>query len=187
MNANDLFSKPTIIVNHDGVDVTVILSPCSWMYPHYGLQIQLSLGIQPNAGSEFVCEKGVTCVGVPMDRLTEMAEAQALRWLKANGTAPLVAAAKRWSDAHAEFEKQNAEFEKRAARRLTAERVRMLKKGFTHCLEGVIHPRSGGDDRFFRCYTMGEPTQATIAQQLKASEVKTDYRIFALAGGVSHG
>lgn len=186
MNANDLFSKPTIIVNHDGVDVTVILSPCSWMYPHYGLQIQLSLGIQPNAGSEFVCEKGVSCVGVPMDRLTEMAEAQAHRWLKANGTAPLVAAAKRWSDAHAEFEKENAEHQKRETRRLAAERARMQKNGYTHCMEGYVHPRSG-DDRFFRCYSVGEPTAADIGKVLKASEVKTDYRVFALAGEVSHG
>lgn len=178
-NASTLFDKPTIVVRHDSVDVTVVISPCSWMYPNYGLQIQLSLGIQPNAGSEFVCEKDVTCVGVPIDRLTEMAEAQALRWLKANGTAPLVAKAQAWVDALAQFRKDDAVFQDREKKRLAAERTRMQKKGYTHCLEGFIHP-SSGDDRFFRCYSVGEPTQADIAKVLKASQVKTDFRVYSL-------
>jgi hypothetical protein len=179
MQAHELFNKPTFVVHHDGVDVNVVISPCSWMYPNYGLQIQLSLGNQPNCGSEFVCEKGVTAVGVPMDKLTEMAEAQAHRWLKANGTAPLVAAAKRWSDAQAEFERDSVDDEKREKRRLASERSRMKKKGYTHCMEGYVHPKSG-DDRFFRCYSVGEPTKDDIAKTLRASQVKDDYRVYAL-------
>jgi hypothetical protein len=156
------------------------VSPCSWMYPNYGLQVQLSLAENAvNAESEFILDKAFDAMKKPMPELEAVAKDMAEKWLSENGTAILHDNVTSWRARAAEFK---AEMEKDAKRDLAAQKRRDKShkaKGFTHRVNAWIHPDQGDD--FERiAYVVGKPEKADIAKILSSSTVKDDYVVTEL-------
>lgn len=161
-------------LDHEETEVFVSISPCSWMYPNYGLQISLSLREHAaNVACEFICDKTVNYKDLksPVAVAFKMATA----WLNANGLLALQTQLKKEAEILEEYKKLEAKEQKR----LDALKAKHKAQGFTHQMTYVIHSNSGSD-RVYDAFFKGEPTKADIAQLLKKSVVKDDYAIRAL-------
>lgn len=165
--------------------LTVETSPCCWMHPNYGIQVQYraedgrSWGYAhaPNepeakATKEFVQEllearlkpnKCETCQTPHLFDKNGNRGKQCEKCFMKGVTAAY----------HKALAKENAKIAKREAK--------LKKDGFTHRVTAWIHPEHG-DDRQVDFYTKGEPTTNEIQAELKKakSQVLTDYTVTAL-------
>ena len=167
-------------IEHNGEQVFFSVSPCSWMYPRYGLQVGISLtqdGV--NAETEFVLDKGFDAIDKPMQHLNEAARTMVEKWLAENGTAPLHDLRAKWQAAKAQFAVEIEKDEKRTAAAREREDKRYKAKGYTHRIDAVIHP-AHGDDHLSVSYVAGIPTEEDIARILFSSVVKSDYVVTEL-------
>lgn len=170
----------TFQTTHDNVTVHVSISPCSWMYPNYGLQIQLSLAPNAcNAASRFANDKTLNAYNTKGQALVEMAQACAARWLAEHGTQPLRQAEADWAEALAGFEIENARSEEKRKKKEAASIAKRKAEGYTHRFIAVIHPKSG-DDYMIEAFVQGAPTDVQITKLLAKSVVKNDYRVDVL-------
>lgn len=165
-------------VEFAGKAVYYSLSPCSWMYPGYGCQVQLSMVAAPvNAGSVFALEKEFA--GKDRAELEAVAESVALRWLHKHGVAPIEEAQRKWETAAAEFAAEEAKHVERAAKRQAAALAKLKAQGFAFILNGWVHPNSG-DDRPVSIAYKTRPGDADIKRALRGCTVKTDYVVTPL-------
>jgi len=169
------------VIDHEGRDIYVEISPCSWMRAGYGLQIKLSTVKNAcNAESIFDRDPKIEAGELPMKVLVEKAHAQAVRWLGANGVGKIDKAVARWAKTRVRLDKA---IEKERVREEKA-RIRRLKQwqaaGLTHVVDAWIHPFSGDDYQIEAC-TKGEPTPADIKRILAKSAVKTGYKVSVIA------
>lgn len=165
--------------------MVAVISPCSFMYPRYGLQISVTLndGQESILGNhqpmESVTEadvqalfetvkthKCVQCEALAFDRNTISTNLEGMCWTCINELC------KR------EFEAGAADDVAELERELAAIKSEGKAKGFTHLVTAVIHPESGVDD-----YVKYFFTKTDNAQQIEAvirktgSAVLTDYRV----------
>lgn len=156
----------------NGKTVFVAISPCSWMYPDYGLQVRISL--QPNAvnaASVFKCDKSLKWSG-DSGEMSRRALAIAEDYLAENSTGEIESVVAKWDAYQEEFRVKQIEERERER----SEELDMRRRGFTHKTDLWIHPENGGSDHSVRLYTTGEPTKAQIQKELRGSIVKDDYR-----------
>jgi hypothetical protein len=171
----------SFVLDHKGRNIHVEISPCSWMYPGYGLQIKLSTKEHAcNAESIFDRNHEIKADEISTGALVKEAHAQAARWLEANGVAKIDQAVAKWAEASVKFDaaikKEQKREEKARIRRLTKRQA----EGYTHVVDAWIHPSSGDDYRTEAC-VVGEPSAADIQRILAKSRVKTDYKVTPIA------
>jgi hypothetical protein len=167
------------IITHNGETVTFEVSPCSWMYKHYGLQVRVSLeGDNCNAVSEFLLDKGYEATAMTKDEMATSAKAMVEDWLAKNGTDPLHSRLESWKKAKAAFEADIEKTNKRHATASARRDKRYKAKGFTHRVNAIIHGE--GDDYETVAYFAGTPNDAQIAKLLRESAVKNDYVVTEL-------
>ncbi len=168
-------------IEHNAEKVFFSVSPCSWMYPNYGLQVQVSLSENAvNAASEFILDKAFDAMNKPLQDLDAAAKVMVEKWLSENGTTILHDKAAKWKVASAEFAREIADENERIAAQQKKDDKTRKAKGYTHRLDACIHPKHGGDDYLTTTYFVGAPTEAQIAKILRSSEVKNDYAVTEL-------
>ncbi len=168
-------------IEHNGEEVFFAVSPCSWMYPKYGLQVQISLKENAvNAESEFIIDKGIEAASKSKEEREAAAKVMVEKWLGENGTKILHENVAKWKVAAAEFAREIAEENERVAAQQQKDDKKYKAKGYTHRLDAWIHPENGGDDYMTVTYFVGAPTEAQIAKVLRSSEVKNDYTVTEL-------
>jgi hypothetical protein len=168
-------------INHNGEQVFFSVSPCSWMYKHYGLQVKISLKEHAvNAECEFILDKGIDATDKPKQELDDAAKVMVEKWLGENGTTLLHEHVAKWKAAKAKFDAEFAEEDARFAEQQKKDDKKHKAKGYTHRVDAWIHPTQGGDDYQTTTYFVGEPKKADIARLLRSSEVKNDYSVTAL-------
>ena len=152
------------------------ISPCSWMYKNYGLQIGLSLTPDAcNAETIFVNRKGIDCESMPRAEMRVLAQAMADQWEAVNGESTLQSKVIESRAESARFALEWAKEEKKEAAARQRRVAKYRKQGYTHRLAGWIHPQSG-DDYPVEFYTVGAPD---VARLLARCTVKTDFTICA--------
>jgi hypothetical protein len=167
-------------IDHNGEQVFFSVSPCSWMYANYGLQVQLSLTENAvNAESEFILDKTFEAMKKPMQELDSAAKDVAEKWLAENGTALLHERVTTWRARAAEFEAKMQKDAKREAAAQKRSDKSHKAKGFTHRVNAWIH-RAQGDDFERVAYVIGDPGKAEIAKIIRSSTVKDDYVVTVL-------
>jgi hypothetical protein len=167
-------------INHNGEQVFFSVSPCSWMNKGYGLQVQVSLKQNAvNAESEFIIDKGIEASSKPKQELEAAAKIMVEKWLAENGTSILHDSIAKWQVAKAEFARDIAAENERAAAQQKKDDKKYKAKGYTHRLDAWIHS-DDGDDYQTTSYFAGEPQKAQIDKILRKSAVKDDYAITEL-------
>lgn len=178
----------------NGVAVTVEVSPCSWMYPTYGLQLHFRLPsdkARPVAGRFVNLKKPWAEVtradydGLVQDTLAKLA-AGGMQPCATCGTVtwnPVVFGPPKQTPRcdvcfTRELDKEFAQEEARAAARVRRKDRTMARQGFTHRVDAWVHPATG-DDRAVSWYAKGRPTKQQIGSHLAAlgSEVLDDYTV----------
>ena len=166
-----MINTSKFLIENNGTKVFCEISPCSWMHAGYGLQVKISLKENANnAESEFILDKNIICVGVPLP--LKEANSMVTGWLEVNGIKPLQNSIDAWNKASEEFEKERIIDAAKEAKRAAKRKV----EGFTHRFSAWIHPTSG-DDYSVEAFIKGVPTNTDIANLLKKSTVKDDYKI----------
>lgn len=170
----------------DGVELAATVSPCSWMYPGYGLQITVL--IKPEGGSGILLDKAISFEkATESDVKTLLDRVRTIPCKNCGKTAfdPTSISTNRESKCEPCFlAKLNAEFaaaqaaEKRKFEQLDAEHK---AAGSTHRVDAWIHPSSGGDDRQISFY-LNNPTDRRIKSEIKkaGSAVLNDYKVIPL-------
>lgn len=157
-----------------GTPVYSEVSPCSWMYPDYGLQIGVRLNVNyPNIATHFLFDKTL-----PYAKATEADARKMIKdFLDAGGMEILKAAEAKWQALQQKMVVSEAE----RAKKLAAEDKEAKRKGYTHKLVAWVHPASG-DDYMVSAYAKPAPTDAMVKAMLKRrkSTVLTDYKIVEL-------
>jgi len=169
--------KTDFVVKHEGRDIYVEISPCSWMHPGYGLQIQIASKPNAcNAESVFDRDQTVDASVIESRDLVLRAKRQARKWLKVNGVAELDAKIAKWAEASVKFDAAIKKEQEKEAKARIKRLTKRQTEGYTHVVDAWIHPAAGDDYRTEAC-TKGEPTPADIQRILSRSQVKTDYKV----------
>lgn len=155
--------KTDYIVKVGGKSVYVSVSPASWMYDTYGLQIGVSLkkGAE-NAETEFFIDKKLH-----WKRVTNNAVAAFIK--KTVKPALLVKLEKVMSESakrRKEFEKKWAVEEKKREKLALKAKEKAKSKGFTHYTTVVIHSEFG-DDSMTEVFLKKKVTPKALADFLK--------------------
>jgi hypothetical protein len=168
------------MMQFNGEQVKFAVSPCSWMYLNYGLQVQVWVGEHTgDAGSKFINDKTIAATELPRQNLNAIALGMIEKWLAENGTAPLHDAVRVYEEADAKFKAEEAKEQKRAEARQARQDARQKAKGYTHRVDMWIHP-ARGDDYQATAYVVGTPDEVVISKLLRSSRIKTDYTVVAL-------
>lgn len=167
--------------------LTTTVSPCSWMYPGYGLQIQIQLA--PNGGTAFVHSKGRAFADATEADIDAMLESVKLVQCSRCGNLafdPATVSTNRAGKCETCFmgdlDKELDAARKKDAEKLKRADARMKAKGMTHRVDAWVHPAGGGDDYLVSLYVNGDPSKSLIQKELKKlkSSVLDDYTIQAL-------
>lgn len=160
-----------------GRRVYVKLSPCSWMYSNYGMQLEFSLQQKaPDVASVFFVFKQHDVEAMPRDQTMKLAKKEARNWIdKMQNRQQLVDAEAKYAKYLMFADKIHA---KREAKAMAY--IAMMKlKGFTHKTICVIHSNSG-DDSVREIFTKGKPGLGLIHKYMKNSAVKNSFKTFEL-------
>ena len=153
-----------------GQTVFYEISPCSYMYGSYGLQLKVSLHKDAcNAESEFLRDKA--CVKADFDKRAKVMLAE---FLDGKGIAKLQRNVKEYAKRLEKFKREWAAIEAKQAKEQAARDAKMIRQGYTHRIVAWIHPQAG-DDYQVQAYSNGPFTKADIRDILKDSRAKNDY------------
>lgn len=167
--------------------LTATVSPCSWMYPGYGLQIQIQLA--PNGGTAYLISKGKSFTEATEADIDAMLESVKLVQCSRCGSLafdPETVSTNRAGKCETCFigdlDKELDAARKKDAEKLKRTNARMKAKGMTHRVDAWVHPAGGGDDYLVSLYVNGAPTKSLIQKELKKlkSSILDDYTIQAL-------
>lgn len=176
----------------DGISMVARISPCSWMYETYGVQVHVSeAGHGSNGASIFEVLK-VPFAKATVGEVDAFVAGIQVCWSACSTpgcTGRRLVGSRKKSDGgevcepcflrqlHKEFEAAAAKEKAREAR----EDVKKAGEGFTHKVEAWIHPKAGGDDRQVVVYWRGKPTDDDVKKLLRRqSRVDSDFRVVAL-------
>lgn len=170
----------------DGTQLTLEISPCSWMYPNYGLQVKITMA---GGGDCFFHEKDKLFADANEDDLNKLFDQVRLVKCSRCGKPafdPMVCGTNRdglcescfIDDLNKEFQKVH-EKERQKLAKLDAKRK---AEGFTHRVSAWIHPSQGGDDYQVEIWFKRDPPQKEITDFLrkKKSSVLDDYQVLTL-------
>lgn len=178
-------SKIVLTRELDGVPLSLNVSPCSWMYPTYGLQVQVTMA---GGGNVYIHDKTLPFEKATEADLNQMFDQVRLVACTRCGKPAFDPSAHKTNraglceacfvaDLDVEFKKAQ-ETENTRMKRMDAKRK---KEGFTHRVDAWIHPKRGGSDYQIAIYVKGEPSEAFIKAELgKKSSVTTDYTVTKL-------
>jgi hypothetical protein len=165
------------------IEFELRVSPCSWMYPGHGFQIEVKM--IPNGGTTHLRDKGLRFedAGVAdMERLFESVKVVQCSCGKP-AFDPTAVETNRAGKCEVcfmtELRKEfDAETAKEAKRRKAMFR-RRAKEGYTHVVQAWIHPKAGGSDYQVDIFYLKLPTAAEIKAALKkqGSMQVDDYRV----------
>lgn len=178
----------------DGHELTAEISPASWMYQGYGLQLRVKLadaGGGAHGGDAYLNDKSVDGSQPTEQQVMDLFSKVGLckcskRGCKRMAFDPATASTNRDGKCEACFmEKLNADLQKsqEKQRKKDAERdAKMKAEGYTHKVVAWVHPKGGGDDFQLIMHTMGKPTDASIKARLRkaGSVIDTDYKVTEL-------
>lgn len=160
-----------VALNIQGYPATAEVSPCSWMYPGYGLQVHVEmLGENHN-----VVDKQVKFGDATPADVERIAQRVKLRICKECG-APTIAIPNHSRNGmcakcglaalRAQWAKEDVKREAWAA----VEDRRQAERGFRFKTVAWVHPSHGGDDYQIKLYTETVPTKMEMAKVLKARQ-----------------
>lgn len=165
------------VFEQNGVTFTADISPCSWMYPGYGLQV----GITSSVGTIYNHDKKVPfekATKADFKRLSTVHLAKCSRCsgvcidhTKHDTNRAGLCETCFISDLNAKCALEQSKEDKRIER----EEKRMRAKGFTHRVNAWVH--AGGDDYEMVIYSKGEMPEKEIVKRLKAkgSRILNDF------------
>lgn len=160
---------------HEGMPLHVEVSPCSWAYPHYGLQISVRM---PDEHCAFLSKKidFETATRKDVEDLVSTISFQKCNKCDSKTFNPATVKTNRSGLCNSCF---TAESNLRFAEELAKEQeleASMKRDGFTHKTIMWVHKNSG-DDRQVILYTKGEPKASDVKAELKelGSVVHDDY------------
>ena len=168
-----------------GAKFAVSVSPCSWMYPGYGLQVQYrsedgrAWGYLNNKPLD---QKDASCHDV-LDLLTKgltpgpCKKCKERTFYNPNGNRKTYCEQCFVSMLEARF----AEEQEKEAALIAAEDENRKKEGYTHRVSAWIHPPRG-DDYQVEFYFKGEPTKKDVEAVLRQEKSKRldDYKVYTL-------
>lgn len=166
-------------------DMVASISPCSWLYPDYGLQIQVCI---PKSGSAYlhIKKRFDECVDADFDELCSKVKLVACKTCGKPAFDPEAVDTNRDGECedcflaalNAEYQKSLLKEKKKLARRDKS----MLVKGYQYRVTAWIHPAAGGDDYMVDIYFAEKPTPKAIKKHLAnaGSCVFDDYTITLL-------
>lgn len=179
-------AKYTLTKEVEGVQLTASISPCSWMYDNYGLQ--LSVAMQGGGGTVTVHDRSTrfaSATSADAERLFDMVRICKCKRCGSPAFDPQSAKTNRnglcehcfMQDLRKQFEKAT----QAESRKLARPDAKHKKEGCTHRVSAWIHPEDG-DDYQMEFWLKNAPTEAQIKALLKrnGSTVLDDYQIVAL-------
>lgn len=184
-NALGDLARAIIKRNVNGANLSLQVSPCSWMYPNYGLQVEIVI---EGGGKAYLIDKTVMFASASeadLNRLFDKVEIVPCKHCGKPAFDPSSIDTNRQGSCEACFLKElQKEFDKetaKAQKKLAALDAKRRAEGFTHRVEAWIHPEQG-EDRQLSIWFKGNPTPESIKKELvKAhSVVFDDYSIVKL-------
>ena len=166
------------------INLVASISPCSWMYPNYGLQIQIR--IESTGGTAYILNRSLPFAQATEDDVRAMvASVRIVHCPRCQSPAfdPATVETNRSGLCEACFLKDlSAKYDaakKKEAAKLARTDASMKLKGMTHRVDAWVHPSGGGDDYQMQLYVRGEPSEGLIQKELKraGSSVRTDYAV----------
>lgn len=167
--------------------LSVSISPCTWMYPGYGFQIQVRL--EETGGVAYLIKKGLSfedATEADIDALLAPVKIVRCPRCKSPAFDPATIETNRGGECEKCFLGDlNKEYEAALKKEAAAQKkvdAKMKANGMTHRVDAWIHPAGGGDDRRVSLYCSAAPTKALIKKELKkaGSGVFDDYTITKL-------
>lgn len=165
-------------------NLVATIAPCSWMYPNYGLQVELR--IEATGGTAYILNRSLRFAeATEADFNAMVAQARIIHCPRCQYPAfdPATVGTNRNGLCETCF-LADLEAESGAARMREDESIRkmdarMRRKAMTHRVDAWIHPSAGGDDYQMLFYVRGAPSEAQIQKELKraGSSVLTDYAV----------
>jgi len=169
-----------------GINFTVTVSPCSWMYPGYGLQVSIQ---GENFGQVMALNKPLDFADATPADVDALAVVNLIPCSNKCGRMAFDPAHHRTNRAgqcevcflvalNAELESGLAEEKKEDA----ACDALMAKEGYTHKVVAWVHPSDGGDDYQLVMHSKGEmlPAEIEAALRKKKSRLTNDWKQTAL-------
>lgn len=167
----------------EGASLKAEISPCSWMYPGYGLQLKVTL----NEGCAYLKSK-VTFEDATDELFLEMCDQVKLVKCSCGNAAfdPATIDTNRNGKCEpcfiADLNKEYEEAQKKEQQKILRMDKRRLKEGYTHKVVAWVHPSRGGDDYMIDIYYGAKPTDAQIKASLRkqGSRVLDDFKVHDL-------
>lgn len=169
----------------DGINLSATVSPASWMYTDYGLQIAVRM---ENGGVAYLRRESLRFAdATEADIRTLLNEVHLVACQICGKPAfdPASVSTNRAGQCEACFMTAlNAEFsaaQEKENRRLAKLDAKRKQEGYTHRVDAWVHPSAGGDDYLVNVW-MINPTDDDIRAFLrrKRSRVLDDYRVILL-------
>lgn len=170
-----------------GYALNVRVSPCSWMYQGYGLQVEYTAVDGRCHG--FLNEKARKVEDTTRADVQRLLDTLAPSACSRCQTGYLLGEDSKkyrgtlcepcWTE---DFKKRCAAEEEKDRKALARRDANMLKKGYTHRVTAWVHPSRGGDDFMIDFYGKSEPTPAEVKRllQKEGSRVFDDYTVVKL-------
>lgn len=183
-NAPNDLARAVLQRTDQGVTLSLEVSPCSWMYPTYGLQVTVRI---EGGGNIHVHDKTVLFQDATVDDLNRLFDTVRLKPCKRCGTLtfdPESVSTNREGLCEecflGDLRKDIDKAAERDAKRQRAADAKKRAAGYTHRVNAWVHPDAGEDFQIVM-YAVN-PTVEIIEQQLKRrrSTVLNDYVITAL-------
>ena len=180
-------TKELTIAYDADINLSASISPCSWMYPNYGLQIQIR--IESTGETALLLNKSLPFTEETEDDVrTKLASVRIVRCPRCESPAfdPATVVTNRtglcgacvFKDCSATNDAARQEEEAKQAQTDAA----MKLKGMTHRVDAWVHPSGGDSDYQIRFYTSEKPGDATIRSELQRrnSSVLDEYVVLPL-------
>lgn len=166
----------------DGQAARASVSPCSWMYPSHGLQVEVNVA----GGRWYNHDRSISFEHATEADVVRLAEQVRLcACAKCGGPAILDPSSNRKGQCEACFmavlNADLAAAQAKASKRAAAADRKQAAKGYKFKTTAWVHP-STGDDYQIMWYSVTAPTAAEVGKVLKArrSSVTTDYTTTSL-------
>ncbi len=169
----------------DGVKLTLQVSPCSWMYRGYGLQVAITM----DGGVAYILDKSTpfeSATPADLERLFDNAKTLSCSCCGKPAFDPEACDTNREGKCEACFMRMlNAEFARGRKKALAAAlqlRARKKKAGFTYLVNAWIHPEEGGDDFEIHLWYRQPPDAQSVETAIRkaGSEVFDDFLVVQL-------
>lgn len=171
------------IIEIDGHEITAVVSPCSWMYHGYGLQLTIDLDVGGRTYPVLKAKPFETATESDADELLKGVHLAECACPGCKGVQFVDPTSNREGKCEKCFLGElNNEYEAAKAKADAEEAVidkEKYEQGFRYKVIAWIHPERGGDDYSMALYCTIKPTKAAIKKELKklGSSVLDDFQM----------